>query len=130
MSSFVGYQTLMYLKSNKIKLKKLITKCKSFQENLNQFLILNNIDAKVYRFQSIIRIIFSKKEVDNKIQRDFLERKKLYRINLFRDYLLTKRIFYPNNGIIFFSTATSNQSIKKLLKHSKNFLKENFTIKN
>jgi len=130
MSSFVGYQTLKYLKSNKTKLKNLEKKCKYFQENLNKFLNLNDIDAKVYRFQNIIRIIFSRKNIEDKLQRDFLEREKLYRINLFRDYLFTKKIFYPNNGIIFFSTATSYQNIKKLLEHSKNFLKENFSVQN
>ena len=126
MSSFVGYETLKYLESNKTILKNLIKKCQYFQENLNDFLLLNNIDARVYRFQSILRIIFSKKIVSNRPQRDFLEKKKANKINDFKKYLLSKNIFYPNNGLIFFSAATSYQSIEKLLKYTKIILKKKF----
>ena len=124
LSSFVGYESLKYLNSNKKKLVDLIKKCKYFQNNLNNFLQLNNIDARVYRFQSILRISFSKKIATNRLQRDFLERKKKNIKNIFRKFLLSKNIFYPNNGVIFFSAATNLQSINKLLKYSKIVLKK------
>lgn len=126
MSSLVGYETLKYLDSNKEILKNLVAKCHYFQKKLNDFLILHNVDARVYRFQSILRIIFSKKNVFNRPQRDFLEKKKTKKINDFKKYLLKKNIFYPNNGLIFFSTATSYKSIQKLLKHTQIILKKKF----
>ena len=52
MSSFIGYNTIKYLKKNQFLLKELIKKSEYFQKTLNNFL-LNKIDAKVYRFQSI-----------------------------------------------------------------------------
>jgi len=124
LSSFIGYDSLNYLYSNKKKLLDLISKCKYFQDNLNNFLSLNNIDARVYRFQSILRIIFSRKIATNRLQRDFLEKKKKNIKDIFRKFLLSKNIYYPSNGIIFFSTATSQQSISKLLKYCKIILKK------
>ena len=76
MSTFIGFNTLKYLKKNKFLLKNLIKKCDYFQKSLNNFFLLNKIDAKVYRFQSILRIIFSSKQINSRLQRDFLEKKK------------------------------------------------------
>ena len=116
MSSYIGFNTLKYLKKNKHKLQDLVRKSKFFQKNLNHFFISKNIDAKVYRFQSILRIIFSNKKIQDRVQRDFLERKKNLKIAKLRKYLFEKGIYYPSNGIIFFSTATDTKSINTLIK--------------
>ena len=126
MSTFVGNKTIKFLKNNKSLLRNLIEKCEFFQKNLNNFLKINKIDAKVYRFQSILRIVFSNKNVSSRLQRDFLEKRKASKISNLREYLLKKGIYYPNNGIIFFSTATSEKSIKTLLKYLKIKLKKDF----
>ena len=109
MSSYIGFHTLKYLKKNKHKLQDLVRKSKFFQKNLNHFFISKNIDAKVYRFQSILRIIFSNKKIQDRVQRDFLERKKNLKIAKLRKYLFEKGIYYPSNGIIFFSTTTDTK---------------------
>ena len=70
--------------------------------------------------------MFSNKNVSSRLQRDFLEKRKASKISNLREYLLKKGIYYPNNGIIFFSTATSEKSIKTLLKYLKIKLKKDF----
>ncbi len=125
MSAFVGHKTLNYLSSNKKILHNLVRKCHYFQNNLNNFFLLNNVDAKVYRFQSILRIVFSNKKISSRLQRDFLEKRKINKIFKLKKYLLSKGIYYPNNGIIFFSSATSYKSINTLLKYIKiKFIKD------
>ena len=50
----------------------------------------------------MLRIIFSKKKVKDRIARDFFENKNQVKINEFKAYLFKKKILYPKNGIIFF----------------------------
>ena len=119
MSTFIGLNTLKYLKKNKFLLRELIKKCEYFQKTLNDFFLLNKIDAKVYRFQSILRIIFSSKQINSRPQRDFLEKKKDEKISKLKKYLFNQGIYYPSNGIIFLSTATNYKSIKTLIRHIK-----------
>ena len=75
----------------------------------------NKIDAKVYSFKSIIRIVFSKKNISNRTQRDFMESKNKKIINKLKHFLFKKRIVYPSNGIIFFSDKTTFNDIKYTL---------------
>ena len=76
---------------NTIKKSKLFSnlnkKCFYFQKNLNQFIKKEKIEAKVYRFDSIMRIVFSKKEINNRMQRDFFEKKNTSNIVKFKKYL-------------------------------------------
>ena len=90
-----------------------------FQKNLNQFITKEGIEAKVYRFDSILRIVFSKKIIKNKIQRDFFEKKNISNIIKFKQYLLDNKIYYPTNGIIFLSNSTSYKNINYVLNHIK-----------
>ena len=73
LSAYVGNRTTNYLKKNIKIIKKLEFLSKYFQKKINLYLELNNIDAKVYRFQTMLRIIFSKKKVKDRIARDFLK---------------------------------------------------------
>ena len=50
----------------------------------------------------MIRIVFTKKKIINRTQRDFFENKKKKIIDDFRNYLFKNRIYYPNSGIIFY----------------------------
>ena len=63
----------------------------------------------------MIRIVFSKKEIRNRLQRDFLENKKQDKINFFRKFLIRNKIYYPGNGTIFLSYAMNKNDIKKLI---------------
>ena len=69
---------------------------------MNQFFDKEKIQAKIYRFKSLLRIVYTDKKVLNRSQRDFLENNKLSRVALIRNFLHKKRIYYPGNGLIFF----------------------------
>ena len=126
LTSFVGNETLKFLFKNKRLFSNLNKKCFYFQKSLNQFIIKERIKAKVYRFDSILRIVFSKNEIKNRIQRDFFEKKNIPNIAKFRQYLLENKIYYPSNGIIFLSNSTSYKSINYVLKYIKFGLKKFF----
>ena len=126
LSSFVGNETLKFLFKNKKLFSNLNKKCFYFQKSLNQFIIKERIKAKVYRFDSILRIVFSKNEIKNRIQRDFFEKKNIPNIAKFRQYLLENKIYYPSNGVIFLSNSTSYKSINYVLKYIKFGLKKFF----
>ena len=126
LTSFVGNETLKFLFKNKRLFSNLNKKCFYFQKSLNQFIIKERIKAKVYRFDSILRIVFSKNEIKNRIQRDFFEKKNIPNIAKFRQYLLENNIYYPSNGVIFLSNSTSYKSINYVLKYIKFGLKKFF----
>ena len=126
LTSFVGNETLKFLFKNKRLFSNLNKKCFYFQKSLNQFIIKERIKAKVYRFDSILRIVFSKNEIKNRIQRDFFEKKNIPNIAKFRQYLLENSIYYPSNGVIFLSNSTSYKSINYVLKYIKFGLKKFF----
>ena len=126
LTSFVGNETLKFLFKNKRLFSNLNKKCFYFQKSLNQFIIKERIKAKVYRFDSILRIVFSKNETKNRIQRDFFEKKNIPNIAKFRQYLLENNIYYPSNGVIFLSNSTSYKSINYVLKYIKFGLKKFF----
>ena len=126
LTSFVGNETLKFLFKNKRLFSNLNKKCFYFQKSLNQFIIKERIKAKVYRFDSILRIVFSKNEIKNRIQRDFFEKKNIPNIAKFRQYLLENNIYYPSNGVIFLSNSTSYKSINYVIKYIKFGLKKFF----
>ncbi len=126
-SMYAANQTLIFIYKNK---KKIFTKIENFserfQKEINSFCLKNNIDIKVSRFQSMMRIIFSDKHIQNRTQRDQLEKSKNKKITLFKKYLEKNNIFYPNNGIIFFSYQSSKKNFDYVLKIVKNGIKKYF----
>ena len=75
-NSFLSNKTVKYIIKNKknifINLEK---KAIYLEKKLNDFLVENNFDAKCFRFSSMLRIVFTKKEIKNRSQRDFFENK-------------------------------------------------------
>ncbi len=126
LSSFVGNETLKYLMKNKKIIQKINEKSKYFQDNLNRYIFQNKMDLKIYRYSSILRIVYTKKKIDNRTQRDFFEHKVSKKIDKFKKFLFQKKIYYPSSGIIFFSDATSYKNINYLIKIIKIGLKKNF----
>ena len=128
-SSFIGNETTVYLKENKKIIKNLELLSEYFQKKINTYLKQNNMDAYVYRFQTMLRIVFSKKEVKDRIARDFFEDKNKGKILQFKNYLFEKKILYPKNGIIFFSEANKKKHIdyfiKNILSAFNTFFKKN-----
>ncbi len=119
LSTYIGNETLKFLLKNKNIRKNLNLKSKYFQEQLNSFFRINNLSIKVYRFASILRIVFTDKKITNRMQRDFFERKILLKIKKLKLYLFKNGIFLPPNGIIFFSDSTSYKSINFIIKSFK-----------
>ena len=74
----------------------------------------------------MLRIVFTKNKIENRIQRDFFEKKNRKKISLFRKFLFSNKIYYSTNGIIFISSQTTLQDIKYILKFLKIGLKKYF----
>jgi glutamate-1-semialdehyde 2,1-aminomutase len=116
LAAFVGQETTRFIIKNKNKIiYDLEKKSQFFQNDINSFCVKNNINAKVYRFGSLIRIIFSNKIVKNRIQRDFLEKNNLAGKIKLRNFLFKNKIYYSSNGLIFFSYSTTKYEIKKVV---------------
>ncbi len=118
--------TLAYVNKNKNLVRIIINKSKILQDKLNNFSNKNNLDVKVYRFDSFLRIIFSKKNIKNRIARDFFEKKNKIRITKFTKYLYSKKILYPKNGIIFLSSTLTSNNVDYLVKNLSIALKKCF----
>ena len=121
----LGIQPQIISTKQKI-IKKLENFSIKFQNQINSFLLNEDIDAKVYRFQTILRIVFSRKKIKDRISRDFFEKKNISKVNNFKSYLMKKGIIYPNNGIIFFSNANTNKDLSFIIKIICLGLKKNF----
>ena len=126
LSTFIGNETVKYLMKKKKLLTELNKKSKYFQETLNEFIVKNNLDLKIYRYASILRIVYTKNKIQNRFQRDFFENKNSLKIKSFRKYLFTKKIHYPTNGIIFFSASSSYSNIRYVIKCIKGGFKKIF----
>ena len=90
---------------------------------MNNFFQEQKIPAKIFRFQSLLRLVFSDKIINNRAQRDYFEIKNINKINKFRDFLKSKGILYPKNGLIFFSAKTSAKNLNFIIKNFKGGLK-------
>jgi glutamate-1-semialdehyde 2,1-aminomutase len=116
MSYHVGMETVKYILQNRIKIfNKVNCLAKFLSDELNKFLIKNNLDIKIYRYNSIIRIIYSKKLVTNKHQKELAEKSKLKSILDFKRYIFKKNIFCSENGAIFLSYENNLKDIKYIL---------------
>ncbi len=118
--------TLAYINKNKYLITSIIKKAKILQDRLNIFSDKNRLDVKIYRFDSFLRIIFSKEKINNRIARDFLEKKNKNKITKFTKYLDSKKILYPKNGIIFLSSALTSNNVNYLVKNLSLALKKCF----
>ena len=126
LSTYVSQKTLDFILKKKSIFSRLQLYSKIFKDQINKFAKLNNIKIKVYSYDSIIRIIFSDKKINNRVQRDFLEKKKGKNVSRFYKYLYKKRIIYPKNGIIFLSDSINNAQLKYLIDKIKYGLKKYF----
>jgi len=116
-SMFCGLKIYKYIKKNRAKIfKKINTNSKFFEVELNDFFLKNNLDLKIYRFESILRLVYTNQILKNRAQRDFFENKKNKKIQLFRKYILSNKIYYSSSGIIFFSLPTTIKEIKYVVK--------------
>ena len=115
MSTFVGYNTIKYILKNKKILKILNLKAEYVRSQINNFIIKYNLNAKVYGFESMLRIVFSKDDIINRSQRDFLEKDKLKNVIKFKNFVFKNKIYYPSNGIIFISSETTYSDCRYII---------------
>jgi glutamate-1-semialdehyde aminotransferase len=124
MTTFFAREYLIYLRKNKKKVFNYLNNIsKDFEDCINSFCLKNKIDAKVYRYFSMIRLVYSSKNINDRESRDFFETKKINKIEKFKSYLLKNRIYYPNNGIIFFSFSSTKKNYKYITQKFKVGLK-------
>ena len=116
LTCFVSLRILQFLKKNKNLINQLIKNCSMIENKINNFTKNNKIDVKLYRYDTIMRIIFSKKNIQNRLQRDFLEKTKIKKQKLFFNYLRKEKIFYPTNGVILPPTTFSKQDAEYFIK--------------
>ena len=74
------------------------------------------MDVRVFSFASMARIVFSSNKVTNRTQRDFFEASKMSKIEKFKKYLTKNGVYYPKNGIIFFSYSMSQKDLNKVIR--------------
>ena len=125
MTTFFAREYLIYLKKNKKKIFNYLENIsKNFEEEINFFCKKNKIDTKVYRFFSMIRLVYSSKNLKDRTSRDFFEKKKIKKIEKFKLFLLKNGIYYPKNGIIFFSYSSSKKNYRHIVNKFKEGLKK------
>lgn len=111
-STYVGMVTTKYIIKNRKRIfSDLENKSIFFQNTLNKFIKVNNINAFIYRFKSMLRLVFTSQKVSNRAQRDFLELKNSKGINKLKAFFLKNGIYYPSSGVIFISTSTSKSDL-------------------
>ncbi len=114
-SVYSGLKTLEHLIKKKNLINNLIKNSNYFQNKINKFIQKNNLDLRVYRFDNMMRLVFTKEKINNRIQRDFLEKEKNINIINFKKFLLKNKIYYPPSGIIFLSTSAKKQNINLII---------------
>jgi len=127
-NTYIGYETLQYILKNKKITQDIDKKSKYFEYELNNFFSKFKFNAKIYRHDSILRIVFSKKVLKNRSARDFVEKKYYKKINLLRKFLYKKQILYPTSGIIFLSYSLSLKDVDYIIMQIKNGFKSIFKI--
>ena len=114
-STYIGYNILKKIINNKDIIRNINKKSKFFQDELNYFFEKKNFDAQVFRHESILRIVYSKKKIINRSSRDFFEKAKLKKVNKLRNYLFDNKILYPSSGIIFISYVLNKRSLDYII---------------
>ena len=125
-SCLIGCDLLEYLLKYKNKIINSVNeKAEYIQNSVNKYLEKNKIKAKIYRFDSMFRIIFSNQDIKNRVQRDFLE-KNNGNILKFYKFVDKNKIFIPSSGLCFTSYKTTRSDCKKIIKTFKTGLKKFF----
>ena len=118
--TFIGNEVLKYIFKNKKKIfSRINNNAKYFEEELNEFFKKSKLDLKIYRFKSMMRLVYSKKLILDRASRDFFEIEKNNKIFKFKKYIKNQNINMPDNGIMFMSLAHEKSQIKYLIKKFK-----------
>ena len=78
--TYIANNILNYIIKNKKKIfKQLETSSSLLENNLNSFFLKNNLDLKMYRFKSMLRLVYTGNDLKDRPTRDFFENKKKYK---------------------------------------------------
>lgn len=114
--TFIANNLLIYTLKNKKKIfNDLEKKSNFFETELNKFFIKKKLDLKIYRFKSLLRLVYTKSNLKNRSARDFFESKKNFKINTFKKYLRNQNIYLSPSGLIFFSISHNKNDLKYLI---------------
>ena len=117
-STYLGKKTLEYILKNKKRIfSDLEKKSLYLEKKIKVYIAENNIQANIFRYYSMFRIVFSKEIPKDRVERDFLEKNKNKKIDKLRKFLFDNGIYYPSNGILFISTQTKYSDLKKIAKN-------------
>lgn len=122
-SMFIADEITKYLRKNKKIFKTINDRTNYLKKSINEFTSEKKIDVKITSYMSMARIIFSRKKILNRVQRDFFENKNIRSINKFFAYLEKKKIYYPKNGIIFLSYSLTKKDLLYVITVIKSGLK-------
>lgn len=115
-SSAVGLNTFKYIKKNELKIFYHIEMISNYiEKEINLFCKNKNLNFRIQRYYSILRPIFSKRNVLNKKQREIFD-PNLSKTESLRKHLLKNLIFVGKNGAIFISLKHNMNDAKKLVK--------------
>ena len=110
--------------------KKIFQRINNLSENfvnrVNDFITLIRIDAQILNYKSILRIIFSKKKIKDRSERDFFEIDQSKKIEKFKIFLRKKKIYYTTNGIFFIPFQISKKNFEYVIKNICAGLLKNF----
>ena len=67
----------------------------------------------------MLRLVYSKKNITNRLARDFLESKKNKQILNLKKYIYEKKIYIPGSGLMFISFSHSTKQINYIIKQIK-----------
>ena len=110
-----GFDTLTYLLKNQKLINEYINIQSSKIENeINKFVKKNGIQFQLLRYESILRPIFTSKEIFGKIERSKFDKNNIKSSKL-RSYLQKNHILLPKNGCIFISYSHTKQQINQLI---------------
>ncbi len=115
--TYVANEVLNYILAHKKKIfQDLDNKSEFFEDQLNKFFQSKKLDLKIYRFKSLLRLVYSKSNLKDRSARDFFEKNKYSKISKFKHFLKNQNIYLSTSGLIFFSTAHSKKDLKYLTK--------------
>tara|TARA_B100000780_G_scaffold119609_1_gene83837 strand:- start:4218 stop:5426 length:1209 start_codon:yes stop_codon:yes gene_type:complete len=110
-----GFDTLTFLLKNKKLINEYInTQSSKIENEINNFAKDNGIQFKLLRYESILRPIFTSREIFSKIERAKFD-KDNFESNRLRFYLQKNHILLPRNGCIFISYSHTKQQINQLI---------------
>jgi glutamate-1-semialdehyde 2,1-aminomutase len=115
-SSIVGLNTFKYIKENESNIFHHIEMISNYiEKEINLFCKNKNLNFRIQRYYSILRPIFSKKNILNKKHREIFD-PNLSKTESLRRHLLKNFIFIGKNGAIFISLKHNMNDAKKLVK--------------